>query len=58
MVSSNHKMISFVPSSDLEASSRKGARFNTRIGRPRGSLQVWGSSLKIFRSAGNFTEDV
>jgi len=58
MVSSNHRMRSFVSSKDLETSSKKAARLNTRAGRPRGSLQLGGSTLKTFKSAGNFMEDM
>jgi len=58
MVSSNHRMRSFVSSKDLEASWKKAARLNTRAGRPRGSLQLEGNTLNTSKSAGNFMEDM
>ena len=58
MVSSNHSMRSFVSSKDLEASSKKAARLNTRVGRPRGSLQLGGSTLNTSRWVGKFMEDM
>ena len=58
MVSSNHRIRSFVSSRDLETNSKKAARLNMRVGRPRGSLQLGGNILKTFRSAGSFMEDM
>ena len=58
MVSSNHRMRSFVSSKDLEVSSKKAARLNTRVGRPRGSLQLGGNTLNTSRSAGKLMEDM
>jgi len=58
MVSSNHRIRSFVSSSDLDTSSKRAARLNTRVGRPRGSLQLGGSTLNTSKSAGNFMEDM
>ena len=57
MVSSNHRMRSFVSSKDLETSSKKAARLSTRIGRPRGSLQPEGRILNKPRSSGKVMED-
>lgn len=56
MESSNHRMRSFVSSSDPETSSKKAARLNRRVGRPRGSLQLGGSTLNTFRSGAKFME--
>ena len=58
MESSNHKMISFVSSSDLDTSSKNAARFNTSVGRPRGSVQLGGSTLNTSKSTGEFMEDM
>ena len=58
MVSSSHRMRSFVSSKDLETSSKKAARLKTRVGRPRGSLQLGGSTLNTSSSTGKFMEDI
>lgn len=58
MVSSNHRIKSFVSSKDLETSSKKAARLNTRAGRPRGSLQLGGNTLKTSKSNGKFMVDM
>jgi len=57
VVSSSHRIKSFVSSKDLEASSKRAARLKMRIGRPRGSLQFGGSTLKTSKSAGRSMED-
>jgi hypothetical protein len=51
-------MRSFVSSSDLETSSKKAARLNTIVGRPRGSLQLGGSILNTSKPAGKLMEDM
>ena len=58
MVSSSHRIRSFVSSRDLETSSKKAARLNTIVGRPRGSLQLGGNTLKTSNSSGIFIEDM
>ena len=58
MVSSNHRMRSFVSSNELETTARKAARLNMSVGRPRGSLQRGGSNLNTSESAGGAMEDM
>lgn len=58
MVSSNHRIRSFVSSRDLETNEKRAARLNMRVGRPKGSLQLGGNTLKTSKSAGSFMEDM